>query len=112
VVDDELVLAGEEVLQRQRGAVRAVELVLLVDLDHGQRAHLGGEGILDAGGLLFLLEELLPGGEPFLAGDDLGSMSVSTGVTVWGWNGELGHALEVMVNWVVAIAGGIWSCEL
>jgi hypothetical protein len=48
-----------------------VEGVLLVDLDHGQLAQLGGDSVRRAGDLLLLLEQGLAGGEPLLFGNDL-----------------------------------------
>jgi hypothetical protein len=71
VVDDELLLVAEESFERQRLAVRAVEEVLLVDLDHGQLAELGGGSVLGARDLLFLLQQRLAGGEPLLFGNNL-----------------------------------------
>lgn len=46
VVHDQLVLAGEEVGQREGRTVGALELVFLVDQHHGQLAHLGRERVL------------------------------------------------------------------
>jgi hypothetical protein len=71
VVDDELLLVAEESFERQGLAVRAVEEILLVDLDHGQLAQLGSGGVLGARDLLFLLQQRLAGGEPLLFGDNL-----------------------------------------
>jgi hypothetical protein len=58
VVQDELASAIEEI-QQARLAVRAVEDVVLVDLNHGQPTALGGQGVTRPGGLLFPGEQVL-----------------------------------------------------
>jgi hypothetical protein len=57
---------------RRHGAVRAVEDVVLLDLDHGQVAALGVERIPLPGQFLLLDEQLLAGGQPLLPGSDPG----------------------------------------
>ena len=76
VVDDELVFAVEEVLERQCRSLRTLELVLLVDEDHGELADLRAQSILGPRKLLLLLEERLAGGNPLLSGDNLCLLSV------------------------------------
>ncbi len=70
MVDDQLGTALEDVDEAHR-AVRAVELVVLVDLDHGELAALGIERIPLPGQVLLLREQLLAGGRPLLSGGDL-----------------------------------------
>ncbi len=70
VVNDELVLAVKEV-EESDWAVGALELVLLVDFDHGELAELSGEGVLGAGEGFLLLKEGFPGCQPFFSGRDL-----------------------------------------
>jgi len=78
MVDDELVFITKEVFERQGRSLGAMKLVLLVDLDHGELAHLGSEGVLCARYLLFLLEQRLASGEPLLLRNDLHSLSAHT----------------------------------
>src|SRR5436305_6260908 len=73
VVDDELAATLEEVGQGQLG-VPTAEHVLLVDLDHRQPPALGVQGVALAREALLLLEQLLAGGDPLLAGDHIGQI--------------------------------------
>jgi hypothetical protein len=77
VVDNKLLFTVEEIFERQRRAVGAVELVLLVDLDHGKLAQLGGGSVQGSRDLLFLLQQLLAGDEPLFFRDNLYLLSVS-----------------------------------
>ncbi len=58
MVDDELAALIEQI-EQARPAVRALEGVVLLDLDQRQPAALRGKGVARAGGLLFLEEEAL-----------------------------------------------------
>jgi len=71
VVDDQLQPVVEQVDQANLPA-RAVECVVLPDLDHGQVAPLAIERVTLPGQLLFLGEQLLAGGQPFVPGGDPG----------------------------------------
>jgi len=64
--DDELAAAVEEVEQTGL-AVRALEDVVLVDLDHRQSAALRVERVASPGELLLLGQELLAGSQPFVS---------------------------------------------
>jgi hypothetical protein len=64
MVDDQLLLAIEEVTERDRLIARALEEILLVDLDHGELTALSGKDIALVRILLFFLEKNLTGGKP------------------------------------------------
>ena len=66
VLDDELAAPVEQVGERLL-AVRAVEHVVLLDLDPGQRATFGAQLVAQAGEFLFLAQEFLACGKPFVA---------------------------------------------
>ena len=70
VVDDQLRTPVEHVDEADL-PVRAVEHVVLLDLDHGQLASLDVERVACLGHGLFLGQELLAGGQPFVSGGDL-----------------------------------------
>src|SRR5580704_16491948 len=63
MVDNELAAAVEEIAQIY-GTVRAIENVLLLNLDHRQLAALGAERVALTRGLLFLGEQLLARNNP------------------------------------------------
>src|ERR671916_782839 len=65
VVDDELVPPVEQVAQAD-GALRALQRVVLVDLDHRQLAPFGVERVTPAGQLLLLRPQRGPAGPPLL----------------------------------------------
>jgi hypothetical protein len=69
--DDQLRAALEEVGEAQP-TVRAVEVVVLHDLDHGQFPALGVERVALPGQVLLLGEQLLASGKPLLARGDPG----------------------------------------
>src|SRR2546423_440568 len=71
VLHDQLPLVPEQLGQRDR-AVRALEDVLLVHLDHGQPAPVGVERVVGAGELLLARQQTAPGLQPLLPGDDIG----------------------------------------
>src|SRR3954465_1163474 len=74
VVDDELAPALEQVGEAELRAARAVEHVVLVDLDHRQPPPVGVERVALAREALLLLEQLLAGGEPLLARENDGEI--------------------------------------
>ena len=69
VVDDELAAAVEEVSQAPC-TVRAVEGIVLLDLDHGEPAPLGIHPVAVLGELLLVAQKLLALGEPFVPRHD------------------------------------------
>ena len=78
VIHDELGLPIKQVVKGDDGAFRALELVLLVDLDHGKISQLRGEGVMCTCQLLLLLQEGFARGEPFVSGDHLLPVSLQT----------------------------------
>jgi hypothetical protein len=101
VVHDQLVFVTEQVPEGDR-SVGSVELVVLVDVDHGELANLGGEGVLGAGKLLFLVEESLTGGEPLLSGYNL-LLLVNERDVSWGEGACLAGHLVALVNGPVGV---------
>jgi hypothetical protein len=63
MVDNELAASVEEIAQIC-GTVRAIENVLLLNLDHRQLAALGAERVALTGGLLFLGEQNFASNKP------------------------------------------------
>src|SRR5687767_1017751 len=63
VVDDQLTTPLEQI-EQPRLAIRPLEHIVLIDLDHRLPAPLRGQRISGTGGRLFLLEQLLVSGFP------------------------------------------------
>ena len=76
VVDDQLPATLEHV-EQTHGAVRAVEHVVLLDLDHGEVAALGVERVALLGHVLLFGEQCGPSGEPLVSGGDAGRVMVA-----------------------------------
>ncbi len=70
VLDDKLAASVEQIGERLR-AVGSVEHVVLFDLDPRQRAAFRAELVAQAGEFLFLAQQFLARGQPFIARDDL-----------------------------------------
>src|SRR5437870_10913334 len=73
VVEEQLLSTLEQVEQGGL-AVRSVEDVVLVDLDHRQPATLGGKQISCSGGFLLFRKERVPRCLPLRVGDDRGKV--------------------------------------
>src|SRR3954453_14661266 len=71
VVDDQLTTPLEQV-EEADGAVRPVERVVVLDVDHGEIAPLGVDPVAHTGELLLLGQQRGARREPLLAGGDLG----------------------------------------
>ena len=66
VLDDKLAASVEQVGEGDL-AVRSVEHVVLLHLDPGQRATLGAQLVAQPGEFLFLAQQFLARGKPFIA---------------------------------------------
>lgn len=71
VVDDQLVLALEEIVEGHRLVAGALEEILLVYLDHGQLAAFGGENIALVRVLFLFFEKSFAGSLPFFTTNNL-----------------------------------------
>jgi hypothetical protein len=69
VVEDELAASSEQI-EQARLAVGAVEDIVLVDLDHGEPAALGGQRVSRPGGFLFLDEQAFARDPPLVRRHD------------------------------------------
>ncbi len=80
-VDEDQLAPALEHVEQVRLPLRALEDVLLVDLDHREPPPFGAQGIALPGKGLFLHEQRLAGGFPFVSGHDRRKAHASSCVT-------------------------------
>jgi len=68
MIHDKLVHPVKQAVKGDDEALRAVELVLLVNLDYGKISQFRGEGVMCTCQLLLLFKEGFTRGKPFVAG--------------------------------------------